>query len=198
MDNEYIIHINFNEIKDEIEKLQQVDSKIVNKIKAFTAALKETTVNIEPAMKRVTHDDERELWREYQQLQREKLVVLDLSHEWSNIDQTVKDTHPKLDKIVKDAIAELTDHVTILAETHRAHIDILEIYNTRKIAVWAVIITAVISYLAVWEFFVRDLLTSIVFPYGLSPGINYIVTLISLLPIFAAVSWAWVKRRSYL
>ncbi|MGD0645187.1 MAG: hypothetical protein ABSA75_09805 [Candidatus Bathyarchaeia archaeon] len=197
MDNEYIIHINFNEIKDEIEKLQQVDSKIVNKIKAFTAALKETTVNIEPAMKRVTHDDERELWREYQQLQREKLVVLDLSHEWSNIDQTVKDTHPKLDKIVKDAIAELTDHVTILAETHRAHIDILEIYNTRKIAVWAVVITAVISYLAVWEFFVRDLLTSIVFPYGLSPGINYIVTLISLLPIFAAVSWAWVKRRSY-
>jgi hypothetical protein len=197
MDKEYIIHINFNEIKDEIDKLQRVDSKAGDKLRSFAAALRETLNKIEPAMKRVTHDDERELWKEYQQLQRAKLAVLDLSHEWGNIDQKIRDTSPKLDKSVKDAISELTDHITVLAETHRAHIDILEIYNTRKIAVLAVIVTAVISYLAVWEFFVRELLISVVFPYGLSPTLNYFLTVLSLLPVFFAVSWTWVKRRSY-
>ena len=197
MDSEYIIHIRFGEIKGEIDNLQRVDTKVVAKIRSFEVALKETTANIEPAMKRVTHDDERELWREYQQLQREKLAVLDLSHEWSNIDQNVKDVNPKLDKLVKEAVSELTDHIATLAETHRAHIDILEIYNTRKIEVLAVIITAVISYIAVWEFFVRDLLTSIIFPYSLSPIFNYLLAIVSLLPVFVTIAWAWVKRRSY-
>ena len=197
VDSEYIIHIRFGEIKGEIDNLQRVDTKVVAKIRSFEVALKETTANIEPAMKRVTHDDERELWREYQQLQREKLAVLDLSHEWSNIDQNVKDVNPKLDKLVKEAISELTDHIATLAETHRAHIDILEIYNTRKIEVLAVIITAVISYIAVWEFFVRDLLTSIIFPYSLSPIFNYLLAIVSLLPVFVTIAWAWVKRRSY-
>ena len=197
VDSEYIIHIRFDEIKGEIDNLQRVDTKVVAKIRSFEVALKETTANIEPAMKRVTHDDERELWREYQQLQREKLAVLDLSHEWSNIDQNVKDVNPKLDKLVKEAISELTDHIATLAETHRAHIDILEIYNTRKIEVLAVIITAVISYIAVWEFFVRDLLTSIIFPFSLSPIFNYLLAIVSLLPVFVTIAWAWAKRRSY-
>jgi hypothetical protein len=197
MDEEYIIHINFNEIKVEIDKLQKIDPKAGDRLRSFATELRETLTKIEPAMKRVTHDDERELWKEYQQLQRAKLAVLDLSHEWSNIDQKIKDNNPKLDKLVKDATAELTDHVTVLAETHRAHIDLLEIYNTRKIAVLAIIVTAVISYLAVWEFFVRELLVSMVFPYGLSPSLNYFLTGLSLLPVFAAVSWTWVKRRSY-
>ena len=197
MESEYIIHINFNDIKDEIDRLQRVDSQVVDKIKCFAVALKETNANIEPAMKRVTHDDEHELWREYQQLQREKLAVLDLSHEWGNIDQTVKDANPKLDKLVKDAISELTDHIAVLAETHRAHIDILEIHNTRKIEVLAIIITAAISYLAVWEFFVRELLIGIDFPYGLSPLLNYVLSIASLLPIFITFAWAWINRKSY-
>lgn len=197
MDNEYLIHIDFDEIVAEIDKFQNVDSKTVDEIRAFLNRLRETTVNIEPAMKRATHNDERELWKEYQQLQREKLAVLDLSHEWGNVDQNVKDLNPKLDKLVKEAIEELTDHIAVLGETHRAHIDILEIYNTRKIELLAIIITAVISYIAVWEFFVRELFISIDFPIGLSPGLNYVLSVVSLLPIFLAVSWAWSKRRSY-
>ena len=86
-------------------------------------------------------------------LQREKLAILDLSHEWDYIDQSLKDINPKLDFLVKDAIEELNDHISVLAESHRAHIDILEIYNTRKIEVLALIVTVVISYLAVWELF---------------------------------------------
>ena len=140
---------------------------------------------------------ERELWEEYKQLQREKLAVLDLSHVWDYINQCVKEVNPQLDFLVKDAIEELNDHISVVAESHRAHIDILEIYNSRKIEFLALIITVVISYLAVWEFFVKDLLISIVFPYGLSPGLNYLSVALTLLPVIAAVTWAWLRRATY-
>jgi hypothetical protein len=108
--------------------------------------------------------------------------------------ERVKELNSRLDFLIKDALDELTDHLGVLAETHRAHIDILEIYNTRRIAVTALIITAVISYLAVWEFFVRDLLTTLTFPYGLSPGLNYLLVLVTLLPVFVTVIWAYLNR----
>lgn len=197
MNGRYLVHIDFNEIKAEIDNLPSVDNAMADKLKCFLDSLKETTENIEPAMKRETHENERELWKEYQQLQQEKLAVLDLSHEWDHIEQIIKGINPKLDLLIRDAIEELTDHVSIVAETHRAHIDILEIYNTRKIGIAALIITFVISYLAVWEFFVRDLLDSIVFPSNLSPGLNYLLVPITLLPVFTAVSWAFIRRKSY-
>jgi hypothetical protein len=99
--------------------------------------------------------------------------------------------------LVKDAIEELSEHISVFAESQRAHIDILEIYNTRKIMVLALIITAIISYLAVWEFFVRDMLVNIVFPNELSPSLNYLLVILTLLPVFAAVGWAWSKRENY-
>jgi hypothetical protein len=184
-------------MRNEITKLRGLDEAIVKKIQVFVDSLEKTAASIDPAMKRETHDDERELWREYQLLQREKLIVLDLSHEWGYIKETVRGINPKLDILVKDAIQELTDHISTLAETHKAHIDILEIYNTRKIEVLALIITAVVSYLAVWEFFVRDLLVGLAFPNHLSPSLNYVIVVISLLPVFVTIIWAWAKRRSY-
>ena len=48
--------------------------------------------------------------------------------------------------MIKDAIEELNDHINVFAESQRAHIDVLEIYNTRKIEILALIITVVISY----------------------------------------------------
>ncbi len=196
MNGRYLVHIDFDQIKSEIDKVPGVDNVLADKLKCFLDSLKETAGNIEPAMKRETHEDERELWKEYQQLQQEKLAVLDLSHEWDNIEQIIKGINPKLDILIREAIEELHDHVGVVAETHRAHIDILEIYNTRKIEVAALIITFVISYLAVWEFFVRDLLVSIVFPAGLSPSLNYLLVPITLLPVFIAVSWAWIRRKN--
>ena len=195
-ESEYVLHINFEEIKAEIDGFQEVDRDLASKITSFILRLKKTTSRIEPTLRRETNN-ERELWEEYKQLQREKLAVLDLSHEWDYIDQSLKDINPKLDFLVKDAIEELNDHISVLAESHRAHIDILEIYNTRKIEVLALIVTVIISYLAVWEFFVRDLLVSIVFPYGLSPSLNYLSVILTLLPVFATVAWAWLKRGTY-
>jgi len=113
------------------------------------------------------------------------------------ISEEIKESNPRLDFLVRDAIEELNDHIGVLAESHRAHIDILEIYNTRKIEVLALVVTIVISYIAVWEFTVRDLLVSFTFPYGLSPRLNYVVVILTLLPVFVTVAWAWVRRKSY-
>ena len=195
-ESEFVLHINFEEIKAELDTFQNVDRDLTGKIKSFLVHLTETTSRIEPTLRKETNN-ERELWEEYKQLQREKLAVLDLSHEWDYIDQTVKNINPKLDFLVKDAIEELREHISVFAESQRAHIDILEIYNTRKIEFLALIITVIISYLAVWEFFVRDQLISLVFPYGLSPSLNYLTVIITLLPVIATVTWAWLKRATY-
>ena len=174
--------LTLTKLKQKLVTFRAVDKELAEKVTAFFLRLKETTNKIEPILRKETNN-ERELWEEYKQLQREKLAVLDLSHEWDYIDQSVKEINPRLDFLVKDAIEELNDHISVFTESHRAHIDILEIYNSRKIEFLALIITAVISYLAVWEFFVRDLFVNIVFPYGLSPSLNYLTVIITLMPI---------------
>jgi hypothetical protein len=195
-ESEFILHINFKEIHAEIDNFLKIDKKLAGEITAFILRLKEASERIEKTLRKETNN-ERELWTEYKQLQREKLAVLDLSHEWDYIDQNLKDANSKLGFLVKDAIEELSEHVKVFAESQRAHIDILEIYNNRKIAVLALIITAIISYLAVWEFFVRELLVGIVFPNGLSPIMNYVLVVLTLSPVFSTIGWAWFKRETY-
>ena len=195
-ESEYVLHIDFADIKAEMGNLQGANADVSKEITAFVDKLKVTTSRVEPTLRKETKD-ERGLWEEYRQLQREKLVVLDLRHEYDYISQAVKDANPKLDVLISDAIEEVSDHISVLAESHRAHIDILEIYYTRKIEVLALVITAAISYLAVWEFFVRDLLTGLSFPYHLSPGLNYGLVAVSLLPVFVTFTWAWINRKSY-
>jgi hypothetical protein len=194
-ETDYSVHFDFEKIKAEVGKLQG-SSETSDKIACFLDSLKETTIRVEPTLSKETNN-ERELWEDYKQLQREKLAVLDLSHEWDYISEEIKESNPRLDFLVRDAIEELNDHIGVLAESHRAHIDILEIYNTRKIEVLALVVTIVISYIAVWEFTVRDLLVSFTFPYGLSPRLNYVVVILTLLPVFVTVAWAWVRRKSY-
>ena len=162
-ETEYSVHVDFGKIEIEVDKIQGGNGEIKDRIASFLKSLKETTARIEPTLSNET-EDERELWEDYKHLQREKLAVLDLSHEWDYISEEIKESNPKLDFLVNDAIDELNDHMGVLAESHRAHIDILEIYNTRKIEFLALVITAAISYIAVWEFSVRDLLVSIKFP----------------------------------
>ena len=193
MSDDFVIHTDFDEIFAEIGKLQEVDKSAVEEITSFVNNIKELTFKIEPALKRET-EDERQLWKEYRQLQQEKLLLLDLSHEYESIQEMVKQYNPKLDLLIRDSLEELKDHIEVFAETQRAHIDILEISNTRRIAVLALIITAVISYLAVWEFFVRDLLVGLNFPFNLSPNLNYVLVILTLLPAFVSIAWALFNR----
>jgi hypothetical protein len=194
--SEYVLHINFEKIKAEVDKIQSADKEVLKKIRCFVDSLQGTSARIEPTLSKEIMD-ERELWEDYKQLQREKLAVLDLSHEWDYIDETVRQVNSRLDFLVKDALEELKDHVSVLSESHRAHIDILEIYNTRKIEVLALVLTVTISYLAVWEFFVKDIITGIKFPADLSPLLNYTLVVLTLVPVFIIVTWAWIRRRKY-
>jgi len=194
MSNAYVIHTDFDEIISEITKLQGVDRKLLDAITDFVRQLQEMARKVEPVVRRETHEDERQLWEEYRQLQQQKLVLLDITHEYESIHNSVENLNPRLDHLIKDTLEELKDHITVLVETHRAHIDIMEIYNTRRIEVLALIITAVISYLAVWEVFIRDLILNVVFPSGLTPDLNYLLVFIALTPVFAAVIWAWANR----
>jgi hypothetical protein len=192
----FIIHVNFDEVLNEIGKLQNVDKKIVNKLTSFVIAVREITLKLEPVLKRESHEDEEQLWQEYEQLQQEKLLVLDLSHEYDLLEDSVQTFDPNLNVMIKDAIEELSEHIAVRIETHRAHIDILEIRNARRLSINAVVVSATIAYLAVWEYSFREFINTIVFPLGLSPGLNYVLAVLTLLPVFAAILWSLLKRRA--
>ena len=58
----------------------------------------------------------------------------------------------------------------------------------------ALVVSIVISYAAVWEFFVRDIINNVKFPSGLSPDLNFAISIVALVPIFVAVIWGWRNR----
>jgi hypothetical protein len=198
-DDAYVIHTNYDEIIEEIGNLQNVDKERLEEITSLVNSLKDITRQLHPTIKKERYNqDEKQLWKEYQQLQEEKLVLLDLSHEWQILEKSVKGLSQNLIFLIKDAIEELTDHVEVVVETHKAHIDILEIQNTRRLSVNALLVLAIVSYLAAWEFSVREFLVTADFPYGLSPLLNYALILVTLAPMFVGVLWAWLNRQSRL
>jgi DNA repair exonuclease SbcCD ATPase subunit len=197
MNDADIIHVNYKGIIEEIAKLQNVEKNLADYLTSFMVSLRELTLKLEPALKRESHEDE-QLWNEYTQLQQGKLLVLDLSHEYDNFERQVQSINPNLNVMIKDAIDELSEHIKVRAETHRAHIDLLEIRNTRRTSLSAIIVSATIAYLAVWEYSVREFIGTIVFPSGLSPGLNYALTVLTLFPVFAAVFWALLSRQKRL
>jgi hypothetical protein len=193
-----IIHVNYKGIIEEIAKLESVEKNLAEKLTTFLSSLRELTIKLEPALKRESHEDEQQLWKEYTQLQQGKLLLLDLSHDYDNFERQVQSINPNLNVMIKDAIDELSEHISVRAETHRAHIDLLEIRNTRRITLSAIIVSATIAYLAVWEYSVREFIGTIVFPSELSPGLNYALTVLTLFPVFAAVFWALLNRQKRL
>src|SRR5512141_1679512 len=132
-----IIHVNYKGITEEIAKLQNAEKPLAEELTSFLSSLRELTLKLEPALKRETHEDEQQLWTEYTQLQQGKLLVLDLSHEYDNFERQVQSNNPNLNLMIKDSIDELTEHISVRAETHRAHIDLLEIRNTRRVSLSA-------------------------------------------------------------
>ena len=144
--------------------------------------------------KQTFSQNERELWKTYQNLQGEKLIILDLSHEWNYIEETSPGLTNEVRILFRDAIEELEDHVAIIVETLKAHIDVLEIKNSRQFGLLALVVSIIISYAAVWEYFVRDIIAGVEFPFGLSPDLNFAISIIALLPIFVIVIWGWRHR----
>jgi hypothetical protein len=191
----FIIHVNYENVLNGIAQLRNVDKDLCDKLTSFVISLRETTLKLEPVLKRESHEDEQQLWQEYTQLQQEKLLVLDLSHEYHYLEATVQAHNPDLNAMIKDTIEELSEHIAVRVETHRAHIDILEIRNARRLSINAVVVSATIAYLAVWEYSFREFITAIDFPLGLSPGLNYAIAMLTILPVFVAILWSLQKRR---
>lgn len=198
MNDAFVIHVNYEDVLGEIAKLRNVDKALVDRLAYLAISLRETTLKLEPVLRRESHEDEQKLWQEYTQLQQEKLLVLDLSHEYNYLADTVQAHNPNLNVMIKHAIEELSEHIAVRVETHRAHIDILEIRNARRLSINAILVSGTIAYLAVWEYSVREFITTIDFPSGLSPALNYAMVLLTLLPVFAAIFWSLLKRRSKL
>jgi uncharacterized FlaG/YvyC family protein len=191
----YVFHTDYDEILKQLSKFKDVDADFEKRTRALVKALQGISIRLEPTMnKHSSEQDETVLWRNYQQLQEERLSILDLSHEWDHLEETAKRLNPELSLQIHDAIEELVEHVSVLAETHRAHIDILEIQISRGLNLMTLVASVVVSYLAFWYFFARDFIQNLGFPNGLSPDVNYIITILSLVPIFAIIFWGWQKR----
>jgi hypothetical protein len=192
---EYTIHNDYDKIIRAINELKEIDEETTKKLKGFVSKIKAIDNKLKPAMKRQTFSqNERELWKTYQNLQGEKLTILDLAHEWEYIAEISTGLTKEVRVLFRDAIEELKDHVAIIVETLKAHIDILEIKNSRQFGLLALIVSIIISYAAVWEFFVREIITNVKFPLGLSPDLNFALSIVALVPIFVTVIWGWRHR----
>ncbi len=198
MSDAYIIHVDYDEILSEISKLRLTDKNLADELTSYIVSLREITLKLEPGLKRESHEDEHQLWNEYTQLQNERLLVLDLSHEYDYIEDKVQAVNPNLSVMIKDSIEELNEHIMVRVQTHRAYIDILEIRHARRLNINAIVISTIIAYLAVWEYTVREFITSINFPLGLSPILNYLIVVLTILPVFIVILWAFLNRRTHI
>ena len=195
MNDAYKVHTDYSEILRELDKLKSVDKESAKKVRALVDSLKDVTQKLQPVLEMESQGQyERELWKSYEQLQRDKLLLLDLSHEWDFLEESIKGFSKNLQFLIRDAIDELTDHVNVITETHRAHIDIMEIQNSRRLNILVLIVSTTISYVTLWEFVAREFLLNVVFPDGLSPVLNYVMLVLTILPIFALTSYAWLSR----
>jgi hypothetical protein len=191
----YVLHIDFDLISKHLDRLKELNQEFAKEASSIVEVLREISLRLEPTLnKSMFEKDESVLWRHYQQLQREKLSILDVSHEWESVEETAKRLDSDLAIQIHDAVEELMEHVTVLGETHRAHIDVLEIQSTRSLSLTATVLSVIISYLAFWYVFARDLISGLVSTYDLSPDLEYVLLFLSILPIFIAISWGWRQR----
>jgi signal transduction histidine kinase len=191
----YTVHTDYDEISRELDKLQDVDKDLAQKVSSIVKSLRDLTEKLQPVLEMESHGQyERELWHRYEQLQMDKLLLLDLSHELEFLEESIAGFNKTLSFLIRDAIEELTDHINVIAETHRAHIDILEIQNTRRLNILVLIVSVTISYVTLWEFVAREFVLNLVFPDGLSPVLNYVVLVLTLVPVFVMTSYAWLNR----
>jgi len=64
MNDADIIHVNYDGIMEEIAKLQNVERNLAEKLTSFLFSLRELTLKLEPALRRESHEDEQQLWKE--------------------------------------------------------------------------------------------------------------------------------------
>ena len=191
----YTIHTDYDQIFSELNRLQNDDKDNIKELSSFVTSLKDLTQKIQPILELEAHNrDEKELWHRYEQIQQDKLSLLELSHKWNFLEETAEKLSKNIKVLIQVAIEELGDHINIIAETHKAHIDLLEIRNTRRLNILILIISTTISYITLWEFLAREFILTIDFPNGLTPVLNYTILFLTILPIIILTLYAWISR----
>lgn len=191
----YTIHTDYDKIFSELNRLQNDDKDNIKELSSFVTSLKDLTQKIQPILELEAHNrDEKELWHRYEQIQQDKLSLLELSHKWNFLEETAERFSKNIKVLIQVAIEELTDHINVIAETHKAHINLLEIRNTRRLNILILIISTTISYITLWEFIAREFILTIDFPNGLTPILNYTILFLTILPIIILTLYAWKSR----
>ena len=191
----FVTHIDYEEILRKIHELKTSDKGLQNALLNLVTRLKNVESNLNITIDQQLEENEVELWDHFKRLQKERLSVLDLSHEWVPLKETLDNlNNDRLVSLMQNAMDELIDHVMVFTEILRAHIDILEIKNSRRLSFMALIVSIIISYLAFWEFFARDFVLNLEVK-GWSPFINYFITAILLVPMLYALLRAWRYRQ---
>lgn len=193
---EYVFHVDFDELSKAIQTLEKTDGNLQLKLLELVTALRNIDTKLHQALNQEPLEvNEENMWAIYQELQKDRMTLMDMSHEWKPLRDRVKQVNNDLATLVDGLIEESVDHVTVIADTMRAHIDILEIKNSRKLSFLALIVSITISYVALWEFFAREFILNITFQGGLSPNLNYLILIISLVPMFFVLYSAWRYRK---
>jgi len=130
----FIVRTKYNELLRQINELKNVDKGFQTKLREIVITLRDISNNLKKTMRERSYEqNETELWNNYQQLQKERTSLLNLSHEWRTVwvPSLQKEFHHLIPPI-QNAIDELTNHVMVFEDTLRAHIDILEIRSSRE------------------------------------------------------------------
>jgi hypothetical protein len=99
----YTVHTDYDEILRELNKFQSVDEESVKKVSSLVASLRDLTEKLQPVLEMETHSQyERELWSRYEQLQRDKLLLLDLSHEWDFLEGNIQGFSKNLKFLIRE------------------------------------------------------------------------------------------------
>jgi len=205
--NVFVVRTNYNGLLREIKKFEKVDKGFQKKLTEIVTTLKVVSNGLKQISREYYFEqDETEIWDHYQQIQKERLSLLNILHEWKIVWIPTLRMRAEFIHIIpriQNAINELTDYVTAFGDTLRSHVDILEIQNSRgnrkiirKLTYMTLLVTVVFPYVTLWQNLARGYILTLQFPWGLSPQLNLVVLIITLVPLVVALiqGWRYIMR----
>lgn len=124
----------YKELLKEIEKTKTTDKNSKNLLQNVVTTLKDFSKQLKQIETKVSSEqNESKVWKNYQQLQSIRLSLLNMKYRWKNlwVPNLSKEFH-YLIPTIEDAMEELFNYAIVFEDAIRAHIDVLEIQNSRE------------------------------------------------------------------
>lgn len=200
--NEPFISTDYGELLKEIDELIKSNKenegyldklrKIIISCESISIRLKEIVWKGYPK-----EDTEEKLWNNYQRLQNDYLSVQNLRTQFDSLSH-YEGHNSHLFRGIENAISENTNYLLVLIDSLKAHIDILEIKNSREnrkimrnLGILALGISAVSFYMATLKDFVLYSLFWILDDLHLPLYLAYVITIVLLIPFVYLIIRAW-------